>query len=119
MITYGLVPSGVAMFAVAMVHSVSDGLTVSSTGVAVGMVVPGERQAGAQGLLGGAQTLMAGVTALVAGTMYDQFGRTTAYAVAGATMLALIAGGVVLDRVGVAPPRRRPPAPRRSPCRVD
>ena len=61
MVLYGLVPSGLAMFAVAMVHSVNDGLTISSTGVAVGMVVPGERQAGAQGLLGGAQTLLAGV----------------------------------------------------------
>ena len=96
MIAYGLVPSGVAMFAVAMVHSVSDGLTVSSTGVAVGMVVPGDRQAGAQGLLGGAQTLMAGVTALVAGVMYDQFGRTTVYVVAGGAMLTLIAGGLLL-----------------------
>jgi len=96
MITYGLVPSGVAMFTVAMFHSVSDGLTVSSTGVAVGMVVPGDRQAGAQGLLGGAQTLMAGLTALLAGVMYDNFGRATAYAVAGGTMLALVAGGLAL-----------------------
>jgi len=78
------------------VHSINDALTVSSTGVAVGMVVPGDRQAGAQGLLGGAQTLTAGATALVAGAMYDSFGRTTAYAVAGATMLALVAGGLVL-----------------------
>jgi MFS family permease len=96
MIVYGLVPSGVAMFAVAMGHSVSDGLTVSSTGVAVGMVVPVDRQAGAQGLLGGAQTLLAGITALVAGAVYDHFGRTTAYGVAGATMLVLLAAGVVL-----------------------
>ena len=96
MIMYGLVPSGVAMFAVAMLHSVSDGLTISSTGVAVGMVVPGERQAGAQGLLGGAQTLMAGVTALIAGAMYDHFGRTAAYAVAGAVMLVLIVSGATL-----------------------
>ena len=96
MVAYGLVPTGVAMFAVSMVHSVSDGLTVSSTGIAVGMVVPGDRQAGAQGILGGAQTLMAGITALVAGAMYDEFGRTTAYAVAGATMLALVACGLAL-----------------------
>jgi MFS family permease len=96
MITYGLVPSGVAMFTVAMFHSVSDGLTVSSTGIAVGMVVPADRQAGAQGLLGGAQTLMAGITALVAGALYDHFGRATAYVVAGATMLALVAGGLAL-----------------------
>jgi MFS family permease len=96
MFAYGLVPSGVAMFVVAMLHSISDGLTISSTGVAVGMVVPGERQAGAQGMLGGAQTLMAGLTALLAGAMYDNFGRTTAYAVAGTTMLILIIGGVAL-----------------------
>jgi MFS family permease len=117
MITYGLVPTGVAMFAVAMVHSLSDGLSVSSTGVAVGMVVPVERQAGAQGLLGGAQTLMAGITALVAGTMYDQFGRTTAYAVAGGTMLALVAGGLALTgsawrlRAGSVPTAAVVPAP--------
>ncbi|MGH9269775.1 MAG: MFS transporter, partial [Ilumatobacteraceae bacterium] len=48
MLLYGLVPSGEAMFAVAMVHAVNDGLTVSSTGVAAGMVVPPERQAGGQ-----------------------------------------------------------------------
>jgi MFS family permease len=96
MITYGLVPSGVAMFVVAMFHSVSDGLSVSSTGVAVGMVVPVDRQAGAQGLLGGSQTLMAGITALVAGAVYDHFGRTSAYAVAGGTMLVLVVAGLAL-----------------------
>ena len=36
MALYGVVPTGGAMFAVAMVHAVNDGLTVSSTGVAVG-----------------------------------------------------------------------------------
>ncbi len=96
MILYGLVPSGIAMFVVAMVHSVNDGLTVSSTGVAAGMVVPPERQAGAQGLLGGAQTLLAGITALVAGTMYEQFGRTAAYTVAAALMLVLVVAGWVI-----------------------
>jgi MFS family permease len=93
MILYGVVPTGVAMFAVAMVHSVSDGLTISATGVAAGMVVPPERQAGAQGLLGGAQTLLAGVTALVAGAMYEGFGRTAAYLVAAALMLVLVGSG--------------------------
>mgnify|MGYP001036912049 CR=1 FL=1 len=96
MLGYGLVPSGVAMFVLAMLHSVSDGLTVSSTGVAVGLVVPGDRQAGAQGLLGGAQTLMAGVTALVAGAMYDHVGRTAAYTVAASTMLVLTVIGLRL-----------------------
>ena len=93
---YGLVPTGVAMFAVAMVHSVSDGLTVSSTGVAVGIVVPAERQAGAQGVLGGFQTLVAGITAIVAGALYEHAGRTTAYVVSAAAMVVLVALGVIL-----------------------
>ena len=96
MVLYGLVPSGLAMFAVAMVHSLNDGLTISSTGVAAGMVVPAARQAGAQGLLGGAQTLLAGVTALVAGTVYEAFGRTAAYLVAAAMMLALVGSGWII-----------------------
>jgi MFS transporter, DHA1 family, tetracycline resistance protein len=102
MALYGLVPSGIAMFAVAMVHSVNDGLTISSTGVAAGMVVPPERQAGAQGLLGGAQTLLAGVTAVIAGTMYEHAGRTAAYLVAAVLMLTLVVGGMV-----IAGPARR------------
>ena len=65
MMLYGLVPTGGMMFAVAMVHAVSDGFTISSTGVAVGMVVPGARQAGAQGVLGGFQTLVAGASAVL------------------------------------------------------
>ncbi|MET0579545.1 MAG: MFS transporter [Ilumatobacteraceae bacterium] len=96
MLTYGLVPSGIAMFAVAMVHSVCDGLTVSSTGVAVGLVVPGERQAGAQGVLGGLQTLVAGMTALLAGALYEHFGRATAYAVSASMMVLLVVVGVLL-----------------------
>ncbi len=96
MLLYGLVPSGIAMFAVAMVHSVSDGLTISSTGVAVGMVVENERQAGAQGLLGGAQTLAAGITAFVAGTAYETLGRTAAYGIAAALMVLLVAAGASL-----------------------
>jgi MFS transporter, DHA1 family, tetracycline resistance protein len=107
MAAYGLVPSGVAMFVVAMLHSVSDGFTVSSTGVAVGMAVPGERQAGAQGLLGGAQTLIAGITALVAGTMYEHFGRTTAYSAAAIAMVVLAATGFLL----AGPARRLRGAP--------
>jgi hypothetical protein len=46
MFGYGQWGSGVAMFAAAMFHSLSDGLTISSAGVAVGMVAPQERQAG-------------------------------------------------------------------------
>jgi predicted MFS family arabinose efflux permease len=96
MTIYGLVPSGMAMFAVAMVHSVSDGFTISSTGVAVGMVVANDRQAGAQGLLGGASTLAAGVTAAIAGAVYEHFGRTAAYTVAAGVMVALVVAGAAL-----------------------
>ena len=98
MLLYGLVPTGGAMFAVAMVHAVSDGLTVSSTGVAVGLVVSGERQAGAQGVLGGMQTLTAGAVAIVAGVIYDHAGRTAAYAVSAGLMLVFVAVGAYLAR---------------------
>ncbi len=102
MALYGMVPTGVAMFAVAMVHSVSDGLTVSATAVAAGMVVPPERQAGAQGLLGGIETLLAGATASLAGAVYEHAGRTAAYSVAAGLMLALVGSGFV-----IAGPARR------------
>lgn len=98
MLSYGLVPTGVAMFAIAMVHSVSDGLTVSSTGVAVGLVVPAERQAGAQGVLGGMQVLVAGITAVVAGVTYDHAGRTVAYTVCAVLMVVFVGAGVWLSR---------------------
>src|SRR4029079_3131672 len=67
MFAYGHAPSGGVMLAISLVHATNDGFTVSSCGVAVGMVVPGERQASAQGLLGGVETLMAGITAIVIG----------------------------------------------------
>jgi MFS family permease len=95
---YGVMPTGGLIFAVAMLHAVSDGFTVSSTGVAVGMTVPEDRQAGAQGVLGGAQALAAGVMAIVTGTLYDHFGRTVAYAVCGIVMLVLVATGTWLAR---------------------
>lgn len=109
MLLYGLVPSGGAMFAVAMVHSLSDGLTVSSTGVAVGLVVPPERQAGAQGVLGGFQTLVAGITALVTGALYEHAGRTVAYGVSAGMMVVLVGVGVAL--AGTAWNLRGAPAP--------
>jgi inner membrane protein involved in colicin E2 resistance len=86
------------MFTVAMVHAVNDGLTVSSTAVAVGLVIPHERQAGAQGVLGGLQVLTAGLTAPLIGVLYEHVGRTAAYAVSSVLMVALIAAGVVLAR---------------------
>lgn len=98
MTLYGQLPTGTWIFAVAMVHAIADGLTVSSSGVAVGMVVPEERQAGAQGVLGAAQALSAGIMAVVTATLYDNFGRGTAYAVCAAIMLVLIATGAWLAR---------------------
>ena len=98
MALYGVLPTAGAMFAVAMVHAVSDGLTVSSTGVAVGMVVPAERQAGAQGVLGGLQTLTAGIAAPIIGTLYEHAGRTSAYTVSAVMMVVLIVVGAVLAR---------------------
>lgn len=96
MASYGYLPSGIAMFAVAMVHSVSDGLSVSATGVAVGLVVPATRQAGAQGVLGGIQVLVAGITAPVIGTLYEHAGRAVAYTTAAGMMVALIGAGWLL-----------------------
>ena len=98
MMLYGLVPTGVMMFAVAMFHAVSDGFTVSSTGVAVGMVVPAARQAGAQGVLGGFQTLVAGAAAVASGALYEHAGRTTAYAVNAALMVVMVGAGAFLAR---------------------
>lgn len=109
MIAYGHAPTAGVMLAISIVHAVNDGLTVSSCGVAVGMVVPAERQASAQGLLGGAETLMAGVAATAIGQIYQHFGRTTAYTCAAVAMLGLIATGVVLagDAWGLSDSTRR------------
>jgi len=95
---YGFMPTGGAIFAVAMFHAVSDGLTVASTGIAVALVTPPDRQAGGQGVLGGAQTLAAGVTALLVGGIYENAGRGWAYGFAAVLMLAFVAVGVWLAR---------------------
>ena len=95
---YGLLPSGGWIFTLAMVHAVTDGFTVSSAGVAVGMTVPSDRQAGAQGVLGAAQAVAAGMTAIAIGATYDTSGRTAAYLLSGARMLTLVVSGVWLAR---------------------
>jgi len=95
---YGVLATGGLIFAVAMVHAVSDGLTISSTGVAVGMVVPEDRQAGAQGVLGAAQALAAGLMAIVTAALYDNFGRSTAYGVCAVVMLLFVGTGSWLAR---------------------
>jgi MFS family permease len=89
MFAYGFMPTGLAMLAIGIVHAVSDGLTVSSTTVGVGMVAPSDRQASAQGMLGAAETLTGGVTAVLAGVLYSVGGRLLAYSVCAAAMLML------------------------------
>ena len=97
MFAYGHAPSGGIMLAISLVHATNDGFTVSSCGVAVGLVVPGERQASGQGLLGGVETLTAGVAATAIGQIYEHFGRTVAYTSCAVMMLALIACGALLS----------------------
>lgn len=96
MFLYGWMPTGAAMLAVGVVHALSDGMTVSSNGVAVAMVAPPERQAGAQGLLGATQTLVGGIVASAAGVIYDAGGRSVAYTSCSVVMLALCAAAWVL-----------------------
>jgi MFS family permease len=96
MFLYGHMPSGIAMVAVGVFHSVNDGLTVSSTGVAVGLAAPSERQAGAQGLMGGVQTLVGGLTAVAAGAIYQHAGRAAAYTCCALAMVALVVGALAL-----------------------
>ncbi len=96
MFLYGFMPTGALMLTVGVVHAISDGLTITSTGVAVGMTAPRGRQAGAQGLLGAAETLTGGLTAVAAGALYTWGGRTLAYSVCSALMLVLVVTSYVL-----------------------
>jgi len=96
MLLYGQVPTAMAMFVVAFLHSISDGFTMASVGVGVGMVVPAGRQAGAQGMLGGAQVLTAGISATSVGYIYEYFGRAAAYGAAATAILVLLITGAVL-----------------------
>lgn len=91
MFSYGQLPSGIAMFCVSIVHAFNDGFTITSSGVAVAVVAPPDRQAGAQGLMGGVQTLVGGIAAITAGALYQHHGRATAYTVCALGMVALIA----------------------------
>jgi len=87
---YGLMPTPWLMMIVFLFHSINDGFFVTAAGVAVGTSAPLERQAGAQGLLGGIETLAGGFAASFAGLAYDHFGRTTTFVGTGAIMLVLI-----------------------------
>ncbi|MEM7340246.1 MAG: MFS transporter [Actinomycetota bacterium] len=96
MFSYGQLPNGGWIFAVAMGHAISDALTIAASGVAMAMAVPEERQAGAQGLIGAGQALAAGLTAVVVGAVYETSGRATAYSVAAGAMLVTTVIGLWL-----------------------
>jgi MFS family permease len=97
--SYGHLPTGAAMMAVGVLHSLNDGFTVSSTGVAIGLDIAPERQASAQGMLGGIQTLVGGITALAAGWLYDHAGRAVAYGISAGLMVVLVVIGAMLTRL--------------------
>ena len=90
MTLYGIVSVPWLLMVVFLAHTLNDGMTVTSAGVSVGMVAPPERQAGAQGLLGGIQTLTGGIAASFAGVSYEFLGRTTTFAIAGLVMASLV-----------------------------
>lgn len=98
MMSYGLLPSGNWIFGFAMFHAITDGLTIASSGVAVGLAVSDERQAGAQGLIGAAQALTAGTTAIVVGALYGSSGRLAAYSATAGGMLVCVAIALYLGR---------------------
>jgi len=93
---YGAIAAPWLLMTVFLVHTLNDGLTVTGAGVAVGMVAPTERQAGAQGLLGGAQTLTGGVSASFAGLSYEILGRTVTFAIAAVVIASLITASRLL-----------------------
>ncbi len=98
MLLYGNLPIAWMLLSVGIMHGIIDGLTVTGTGMAVGLVAPPARLASAQGLLGGLQTLAGGIAASVAGFTYETFGRRTTYAVTAFVMVALVAAGYLLAR---------------------
>jgi hypothetical protein len=100
---YGAIAAPWLLMTVFLIHTLNDGMTVTGAGVAVGMVAPTERQAGAQGLLGGAQTLTGGVSASFAGLSYEILGRTVTFAIAAVVIASLITASRLLvgDRWGL------------------
>jgi len=96
MLLYGNLPVAWMLLSVGIVHGIIDGLTVTGTGMAVGLVAPPARLASAQGLLGGLQTLVGGISATVAGFTYETFGRRTTYAITASVMVVLVITGARL-----------------------
>jgi len=90
---YGLLPSPYLMMLVFLLHATNDGFTVTSSSVAVAQAAPTERQAGAQGLLGGMQTLFGGLAASAAGWSYDSFGRGPTFVATSLAIVVLVGSG--------------------------
>lgn len=95
---YGVLSVGGVIFAFTLVHATTDGLSFAASGVAVGMTAPEERQAGAQGVLGGMQSLGAGIMAPIAGWLYENHGQQAAYWGAASIILCLVLTGLWLAR---------------------
>jgi len=93
---YGAISVPWWLMTVFVIHSLNDGMTITGAGVAVGMVAPPERQAGAQGLLGGAQMLTGGVSASFAGLSYEILGRTVTFVIAAVVIASLITASRLL-----------------------
>ena len=96
MFIYGQLPSGGWIFTVTMFHAFTDAMTFASTGIAISMSVPEERQAGAQGVMGAAQALVAAITAGAIGAIYEGPGRAVAYGTAAVAMVVLAVIGCAL-----------------------
>ena len=100
MASYGFLPSPFVMIGVGIMHGINDGLTITGTGVAVGMNVPAHRQGAAQGLLGGMQTLAGGLAALVAGGLYNATSRQFVFSACALVMLSLVATSFAMSYRG-------------------
>jgi MFS family permease len=112
MFVYGRLPTGEWIFAVSMVHAITDGLTIAASSVAIAMAVPESRQAGAQGVMGAAQALAAGIAAIVVGGLYEEFGRAAAYSGAAVGMTVFVVVGLVLALPFIRGERPEPTEPR-------
>jgi MFS family permease len=106
MTMYGFLPSPYLMMGVFFLHILNDGFSITSSGVAVGQAAPVERQAGAQGLLGGLQTLTGGIAASFAGWSYDHLGRGPTFSITAIVMVILVLSGLAL----AGPEHRRVPS---------
>jgi MFS family permease len=106
MTMYGFLPSPYLMMGVFFLHILNDGFSITSSGVAVSQAAPVERQAGAQGLLGGLQTLTGGIAASFAGWSYDHLGRGPTFLITAIVMVILVLSGLAL----AGPEHRRAPS---------